>query len=287
MKSTSSDSQTSDSAGAPRCSLVRTLLGLRGHAPANRVSFDQLVQAALADAEADMRAELAEPESDNPLDASASPPLAGPDPAPSRAEGKTRLTVAAHAAGNETLRRRLKARIEFPAAFLERLIVVTGVALDGVLDRAGLTADTELAERLVEESCVALAERLRQRDGNRRPADILLDLVERRMLPFDEAVAELADAGAVIGVSRLVAARLGVSAEHIVRAVNAPSDHVIGQMCRAAHLGINGYSAILRLRHRRMPDVPQNPADALIAYQQLSPELAQQSVQILKRRETV
>jgi hypothetical protein len=156
-----------------------------------------------------------------------------------------------------------------------------------VLDRAGLAAEPELAERLIEASCAALAERLRQRDGNTRPADILIDLVERRLLPFDEAVAELSDAGAVVGVSRLVAARLDVKSEHILNALNAPSDHIIGQMCRAAHLGINGYSAILRLRHRRMPDVPQNPADALIAYQQLSPELAQQSVRILKRRETV
>ena len=71
------------------------------------------------------------------------------------------------------------------------------------------------------------------------------------MLPVEEALVELADADCHEAIAALVAERVRLESELILRALEASDDQAISVMCRAAGFKINGYSAILRMRTGR------------------------------------
>jgi hypothetical protein len=56
-------------------------------------------------------------------------------------------------------------------------------------------------------------------------------------------------------------------------------------VCRAAGLGANGFSAVLRLRRRRMRDTGPSPAQALSGFVQTPVVLAQRVVRMMKANE--
>jgi len=90
-------------------------------------------------------------------------------------------------------------------------------------------------------------------DGNASEdlrASAVLDQVREGLVLLDDAVVELADADAVLGLAGLIAQRLGLEPEDVFRAIAAPSEQLLTILCRAAGLNINGFSAVLRMRCR-------------------------------------
>jgi hypothetical protein len=56
-------------------------------------------------------------------------------------------------------------------------------------------------------------------------------------------------------------------------------------VCRAAGLGANGFSAVLRLRQRRLREEGLNPAHVLADFLQTPMEVAQGAVGMMKESE--
>ncbi len=95
-------------------------------------------------------------------------------------------------------------------------------------------------------------------------------------LGLDDALAELADADCGAILARLIAERIGIAADFIARALDAPSDEDLSVICRAAGLNMNSYSALLRMRRRRDRISEGAPTDALKLFAELSPAAAKQ-----------
>jgi hypothetical protein len=116
-------------------------------------------------------------------------------------------------------------------------------------------------------------------------AAIVLDQVNRGYLLIDEAVIALADADAMVGIAKLVAKRLSLGADTVLRALDATSEEPSALVCRAAGININGFSAVLRMRRRRQHGADQTPSEALTAFQALPLETARRVVRTLKMDE--
>src|ERR1700674_5678305 len=97
------------------------------------------------------------------------------------------------------------------------------------------------------------------------PASVLDQVMQRHLL-LDDAVIELADAGAQRSIARLVARRLDLRTDAVVGALDAPSEEPMIVLCRAAGLSINVFSAVLpmpRRTRRRRRSTDCSPAQAL------------------------
>jgi len=117
-------------------------------------------------------------------------------------------------------------------------------------------------------------------------ADAVIDRVMAGFVLLDDAVIELADADAISGIARLIAPRVGLAVDKVVRAVDAPSEDALMVICRAAGLNINGYSAILRMR-RRICGASSAPAEALAAFHRTPLDTARRVVRMLRVRDVV
>ena len=93
-----------------------------------------------------------------------------------------------------------------------------------------------------------------------------LDKIARGLAKLDDAVITLADSDSMVGVAKIIATRLDLRTGNIVEALDAQSDEPMRVVCRAAGLNINAFSAILRLRRRRLRGGELSPAEALAAY---------------------
>lgn len=98
-------------------------------------------------------------------------------------------------------------------------------------------------------------------------------------LALDEALAELADADCDAAIATLIAERVRLEANVVLRALRAGEDQAISVMCRAAGFRINGYSAVLRMRRRHGCGAGSAPTDALTFFSSLSRGSAERIVQ--------
>ena len=71
------------------------------------------------------------------------------------------------------------------------------------------------------------------------------------LLALDETLTELADADCADALAAVVAERMRLRQELVMRALAAESDEVISVMCAAAGFRVNSYSALLRMRRRQ------------------------------------
>jgi len=114
----------------------------------------------------------------------------------------------------------------------------------------------------------------------------VLDAVTDGLILLDEAAIKLADADAVEAITDLLSRRVDLSADRVMRAIEAPSEAALTVICRAGGLNVNGFSAILRMRRRRLPgDV--SPAEVLATFLDTSLATSRQVVSMLKLHDIV
>jgi hypothetical protein len=83
-----------------------------------------------------------------------------------------------------------------------------------------------------------------------RSLDQIRDDLALGAVRLDEAVIELADANRVEDVAALLVARVSLAPEDAALSLEGAPERPAALLCRAAGLGINGYSAVLRMRCR-------------------------------------
>lgn len=116
---------------------------------------------------------------------------------------------------------------------------------------------------------------------NPDPAGVLEE-VARGCVPLDDAVTAFADADEVAAVAFLVGSCTGLRSTAVERAFKANSSGPATLVCRAAGLGANGFSAVLRLRRRRLREDRVNPAHVLADFLQTPMEVAHGAVAMMK-----
>jgi uncharacterized protein (DUF2336 family) len=194
--------------------------------------------------------------------------------------------LADRAGSNEALAQTLRARTDLPAEISARLIPMISQAIGEKLKDAGEEVDLLVLNGLAEESREVLADRLRAATRLARPLDVLMDLMDRRLIKLDEAVTELADVDATPDVAKMLAGQVDLRSDTVMRALCAPADDAVALLCRAAGLKMNGYSAIVRMRRRRRRGADGSPAQVLDQYLHIPLETAQRVLRFLKVRET-
>jgi hypothetical protein len=110
---------------------------------------------------------------------------------------------------------------------------------------------------------------------NDQRAAAILDRKASGLLAHDEALIELADAGCAAAIASLIAERVPLRAELVLRALEAPSDEEISVLCRAAGLKVDSFSAVLRMRRRHNRGTESAPVRALQLFSELSRSAAE------------
>jgi hypothetical protein len=121
-------------------------------------------------------------------------------------------------------------------------------------------------------------------EGPGDPAGVV-EQVSQGYLLLDETVIAFADADHVAGFALLVAQRTGLSTAAVERTLDAKSSGAVTLVCRAAGLGANAFSAVLRLRQRRLREEGLNPAHVLADFLQTPMEVAHGAVGMMKENE--
>jgi hypothetical protein len=116
------------------------------------------------------------------------------------------------------------------------------------------------------------------------PAGVLEEVTHGFVLLDDAAIA-FADADQIVGVAFLVGRRTGLPCAAVEHALAAKSSGPATLLCRAAGLGANGFSAVLRMRRRRLREEGLNPAHVLADFLQTPMEVAQGAVAIMQARQ--
>jgi len=104
-------------------------------------------------------------------------------------------------------------------------------------------------------------------------------------LLLDDTVIAFADADHIAGIVLLIARRTGLSSATVARALETKSSGPATLLCRAAGLGVNGFSAVLRMRRRRLREEGLNPAHVLADFLQTPMEVAQGAVTMMQANE--
>lgn len=99
-----------------------------------------------------------------------------------------------------------------------------------------------------------------------RPLSQIQDEVVRGVTAPDEAVVELADAERDTDLAALLAPRVGLPEAAVGNVLGGEAEPPVAVLCRAAGLSANGYSAVLRMRHRRCREVSANPVALVTGY---------------------
>jgi hypothetical protein len=113
------------------------------------------------------------------------------------------------------------------------------------------------------------------------PAGVLEEVTQGFVL-LDDAVTAFADADAIAALAFLVGRRTGLPPAAVERALGAKSSGPATLVCRAAGLGANGFSAVLRMRRRRLREAGLNPAHVLADFLQTPMEVAQGAVAMMQ-----
>jgi Uncharacterised protein conserved in bacteria (DUF2336) len=116
------------------------------------------------------------------------------------------------------------------------------------------------------------------------PAAVVEQVTDGYLLLEDTVIA-FADADHVAGLVLLIARRIGLAATTVEHALAAKSSGPATLLCRAAGLGANGFSAVLRMRHRRLREESVNPAHLLADFLQTPMEVAQGAITLMKENE--
>jgi hypothetical protein len=90
------------------------------------------------------------------------------------------------------------------------------------------------------------------------------------LLAHDETLAELADADCADALAAVIAERMRLRQDLVMRALEAESDEAISVLCAAAGFRVNSYSALLRMRRRRRLGADAAPTEALTFFSSLS-----------------
>ena len=121
-------------------------------------------------------------------------------------------------------------------------------------------------------------------EGPGDPAGVV-EQVSQGYLLLDETAIAFADADHLAGVALLIAQRTSLSLAAIERALDAKSTGAVTLVCRAAGFGANAFSAVLRLRRRRLREDSLNPAHVLADFLQTPMEVAHGAVGMMKENE--
>jgi uncharacterized protein (DUF2336 family) len=194
-------------------------------------------------------------------------------------------TLADRASSNERLLNRLGARADLPGEIAARLAPMISAALEARLKAAGEEADISTVRELAAESSAVLADRLRAATKSARTIEVVIGQVENGSLSADDAAIELADADATPDLAKLVASRVDLRTDTVMRALCAPADEPVALLCRAAGMKVSGYSAVVRMRRRRRRGSEAASAQLLEQFQDLSMETARRVLRFLKVRE--
>jgi hypothetical protein len=116
------------------------------------------------------------------------------------------------------------------------------------------------------------------------PAGVLAEVTEGFVL-LDDAVTAFADADEIAALAFLLARRTGLPSAAVERALAAKSSGATTLVCRAAGIGANGFSAVLRMRRRRLREEGLNPAHVLADFLQTPMEVAQGAVTMMQANE--
>jgi len=116
------------------------------------------------------------------------------------------------------------------------------------------------------------------------PAGVVEQVTDGYLLLEDTVIA-FADADHIAGIVLLIARRTGLTATTVTRALDAKSSGPTTLLCRAAGLGANAFSAVLRMRRRRLREEGLNPAHVLADFLQTPMEVAQGAVTMMKANE--
>jgi uncharacterized protein (DUF2336 family) len=210
--------------------------------------------------------------------------VAGNDGARFSQGGFARL--ADRAAANAAVLDRLGTRQDLPAEITARLVPLISEALAAKLKAVGASPDVATVEELAEQSQSVLAERLRAATKLARPLEMLVDHLRRGLIKLDEAVIELAEVDATPDVAKLIADRVELRSDTVLRAMCVPPEEPIALLCRGAGLRINGYAAIVLMRRRRRRGSDSPVEQVLERYQRIPLETAQRVLRFLKLRES-
>jgi hypothetical protein len=110
----------------------------------------------------------------------------------------------------------------------------------------------------------------------------ILDQVAQGFVLLDDAITAFADAHEIAGLAALVGQRIGLPVHAVERAFDAKSPGPATLLCRAAGLGGNGFSAVLRMRRRRLRGEVLNPAHVLADFLQTPMDVAQGAIGMMK-----
>jgi hypothetical protein len=111
---------------------------------------------------------------------------------------------------------------------------------------------------------------------------VVLEQVTNGYVLLDDAVIAFADAGGIAGLALLIGRRIDLPGAAVERALDARSPGPTTLLCRAAGLGVNSFSAVLRMRQRRLRDEDLNPAHALAGFLQTPMDVAHGVVGLMK-----
>ena len=114
---------------------------------------------------------------------------------------------------------------------------------------------------------------------------VLAEQVADGYLLLDDTVIAFADADHIAGLVLLIARRTGLPSSAVEHALAAKSSGPATLLCRAAGFGANGFSAVLRMRRRRLREESVNPAHVLADFLQTPMDVAQGAVTMMKANE--
>jgi hypothetical protein len=208
--------------------------------------------------------------------------LAGNDGAKISETGFSAL--ARRAAANDNLLDRLIVRRDLPEQIANDLLPTLAASMRARIESLNADVTPETACDLLGEARASLAHRLRLPTPPLRALPILLDLIDRGDLLFGEAVLALADAGHLVDLAALIGNRLGLRSDIVVTNLFGAELQPAMTICRAAGLDLDGFSAVLRLRHRRQRN-GGDPGAALRDYLNVSRDFSQRIIETVRSRE--
>jgi uncharacterized protein (DUF2336 family) len=184
------------------------------------------------------------------------------------------IALVAKAQKREDLWQRLAARGDLADSVADHMAPALTDSMAAATSRRGVDLDKAQSQALLWKMKEALAARLRAATVRGRPLDELVTLMTDGHLRLPDVVIELADANRVFDLAQLICGRINFESHVFVHCLFASNVEPLMKACRAAHLDLEAFSAILRLRRRRRPFGAGEIGRLLRTYQAAStPEL--------------
>ena len=194
--------------------------------------------------------------------------------------------LAVRASANEAILNRLVMRNDLPERVANDLLPVLAGSIAEKIQTTHAEAKVS-ARQLIDDARSLLADRLRAAVSRSRPLAVLNEQVERGNLTMAEAVVELADADELVDLAALVAMRLGVHSDTVVRNLFLGGEQTLMLICRAAALDLDAFSAIVRMRNRRRRGSAVEPARLMKDYLRIPRPIAENVMRTVREQEQV